>query len=148
MPSLCTKCKDCQWENLLPHLNPCDECFEDNNFEPKTTVKSDSLWSTGQSGDGSGEGGKEADEASPAGKPLGSSLNIQSSMRTEEEQRALILRHRNKDGRWRKKRSDVGKPRKRLNINGGKIEDLDPELQSILKHRKRTTVDETKKRIK
>ena len=34
-------------------------------------------------------------------------------MRTDEEHKELCLRTRNKDGRWRKKRSDTGKPRKK-----------------------------------
>ena len=60
--------------------------------------KSDSLRSTGQSGDGSGGGEEEADEDCPSGRLLGNSPKI----------------------------------------HGGKVEDLDPELQSILKHRKRS----------
>ena len=62
------------------------------------SIKSDSLRSTGQSGDGSGGGEEEADEDCPSGRPLGNSPNI----------------------------------------NGGLVEDLDPGLQSILKHRKRS----------
>jgi hypothetical protein len=34
-------------------------------------------------------------------------------MRTPEEHKELCQRTRNKDGRWRKKRSDAGKPRKK-----------------------------------
>ena len=43
---------------------------------PDIAIKSDSLRSTGQSGDGSGGGEEEADETCQVGKPLGSSPNI------------------------------------------------------------------------
>ena len=71
---------------------------EDYGFKIRSR-KSDSLRSTGQSGDGSGGGEEEADEDCPSGRLLGISPKI----------------------------------------HGGKVEDLDPELQSILKHRKRST---------
>ena len=149
------RCPDCKSEHFVIRHIPsagtfyfiCVACRMNNNYPSNKFITTELIevqtksLSTGQSGDGSGGGEEEADETCQVGKPLGNSPNNQSSMRTEEEQKALVLRlrTRNKDGRWRKKRSDVGKPRKRLNISGGKVEDLDPELKAILKHRKRST---------
>ncbi len=43
MPDLCLKCNECAWENLMFNIEPCKSCFEDNNFEPKTTQVSQQL---------------------------------------------------------------------------------------------------------
>ena len=59
-------------------------CFEDNvkryndilTLVEGWSIRSDSLRSTGQSGDGSGGGEEEADEACLARRPLGSSPKI------------------------------------------------------------------------
>jgi len=144
------RCPDCKSEHFVIRHIPsagtfyfiCVACQMNNNHPSNKFITTELIevqtksLSKDESGDGSGGGEEEADEDCPSGRPLGISPKIQSLMRTEEEQKALVLRlrTRNKDGRWRKKRSDVGKPRKRLNINGGKVEGLDPELRDILKH--------------
>ena len=84
-------------ELLKMEVIPYQKCILEHKREVPLSTKSDSLRSTGQSGDGSGGGEEEADEDCPSGRLLGISPKI----------------------------------------HGGKVEDLDPELQSILKHRKR-----------
>jgi len=64
---------------------PCVEC----------TIRSDSLRSTGQSGDGSGGGEEEADETCQVGKPLGSSPNIHGGkVEVLDPELKAILKHR------------------------------------------------------
>ena len=77
---------------------------------PDIAIKSDSLRSKDMPRGLSARGGgeEEADEDCPSGKPLGNSPNDQDDS-----------------------------PKFYFRTKGGMVEDLDPELQSILKHRKR-----------
>ena len=59
------------------------------------SIESDSLRSTGQSGDGSGGGEEEADETCPVGKPRGISPNIHGGLAEDlDPEMRDILKHR------------------------------------------------------
>ena len=107
------------------------------------STNSDSLRSTGQSGDGSGGGEEEADETCQVGKPLGNSPKTLDKTCPFCEKCEMVFIDMYKEYLCPECGHTVGAFYFRINsgfydrIHGGLAEDLDPELQSILKHRKR-----------
>ena len=93
------------------HVFYIDEDQQDDYIESQLSMDSDSLLSKDMlRGLSARSGGEEeADEASPARRPLGNSPNDQDDS-----------------------------PKFYFRTKGGMVEDLDPELQSIIKHRKRS----------
>jgi len=104
-----TYCKDCGIGVVCPDYDPPNGWCQSIHAK-QVTIKSDSLRSKDMPSGLSALGGgeEEADEDCPSGKPLGNSPNDQDDS-----------------------------PKFYFRTKGGMVEDLDPELQSILKHRKR-----------
>jgi len=112
------------------------------------STKSDSLRSTGQSGDGSGGGEEEADETCQVGKPLGSSPNIHGGMvEGLDPELRDILKHTNlipcvqcrTEMDWVDGSHEFGELRLECPECHWTTCITDPKLMALYKHRKRST---------